>query len=143
MWLQYAYILASGTITITEAGADDKAKRLDERNKGLMFKNFEPFTDFISKINNTQIDNTKDLDTMMMTMMMMMMNLIEYSDDYLETFGSLQRCSKWHYNKFWIIWIKIKITRKTPAAGNARDVKIAVPLKYLSNIWKNFWNAFN
>ena len=60
-----------------------------------MFKNFEPFTDFISKINNTQIDNTKDLDTMMMTMMMMMMmNLIEYSDDYLETFGSLQRCSK-------------------------------------------------
>ena len=60
-----------------------------------MFKNFEPFTDFISKINNTQIDNTKDLDTMMMTMMMMMMmNLIEYSDDYLEIFGSLQRCSK-------------------------------------------------
>ena len=54
-----------------------------------MFKNFEPFTDFVSKINNTQ-----DLDTMMMTMMMMMMNLIEYSDDYLETFGSLQRCSK-------------------------------------------------
>ena len=92
-----AYILASGSITITDAGADDKAKRLDERNKGLMFKNFEPFTDFISKINNTQIDNTKDLDTMMMTMMMMMMmmmNLIEYSDDYLETFGSLQRCSK-------------------------------------------------
>ena len=89
-----AYILASGSITITDAGADDKAKRLDERNKGLMFKNFEPFTDFISKINNTQIDNTKDLDTMMMTMMMMMMNLIECSDDYLETFGSLQRCSK-------------------------------------------------
>ena len=59
-----------------------------------MFKNFEPFTDFISKINNTQIDNTKDLDTMMMTTTMMMMNLIEYSDDYLETFGSLQRCSK-------------------------------------------------
>ena len=59
-----------------------------------MFKNFEPFTDFISKINNTQIDNTKDLDTMMMTMMMMLMNLIESSDDYLETFGSLQRCSK-------------------------------------------------
>ena len=89
-----AYILASGSITITGTGADDKAKRLDERNKGLMFKNFEPFTDFVSKINNTQIDNTKDLDTMMMTMMMMMMNLIEYSDDYLETFGSLQRCSK-------------------------------------------------
>ena len=28
-----AYILVSGTITITGAGADDAAKRLDERNK--------------------------------------------------------------------------------------------------------------
>ena len=25
---------------------------------------------------------------------------------------------------------KIKITEKTPAAGNTKDVKIAVPLKY-------------
>ena len=43
-----AYILVSGTITITEAGADDAAKRLDERNKGAIFKNFAPFTDYIS-----------------------------------------------------------------------------------------------
>ena len=43
-----AYILVSGTITITEAGADDAAKRLDERNKGAIFKNFAPFTDCIS-----------------------------------------------------------------------------------------------
>ena len=28
-----AYILVKGTITITGAGADDAAKRLDERNK--------------------------------------------------------------------------------------------------------------
>ena len=28
---------------------------------------------------------------------------------------------------------KIKITGKTPAAGNTKDVEIIVPLKYLSN----------
>ena len=31
---------------------------------------------------------------------------------------------------------KIKITGKTPAAGNEKDVEIIVPLKYLSNIWR-------
>ena len=34
-----AYILACGTITITETGGDDAAKRADERNKGVIFKN--------------------------------------------------------------------------------------------------------
>ena len=47
-----AYILVSGTITIDSAGVDDAAKRLDERNKGVMYKNCAPFTDSISKINN-------------------------------------------------------------------------------------------
>ena len=31
---------------------------------------------------------------------------------------------------------KIKIKGKTPAAGNTKDVEIAVPLKYLSNFWR-------
>ena len=31
---------------------------------------------------------------------------------------------------------KINITRKTPSAGNTKDVKIAMPLKYLSNFWR-------
>ena len=31
---------------------------------------------------------------------------------------------------------KIKITGKTPAGGNTKDVEIAVPLKYLSNFWR-------
>ena len=47
-----AYILASGTVSITGTGADDHAKRLDERNKGVIFKNCAPFTDCISEINN-------------------------------------------------------------------------------------------
>ena len=45
-----AYILVSGTITITGAEADNEAKRLDERNKGVIFKNCAPFTDCISEI---------------------------------------------------------------------------------------------
>ena len=45
------YILAKGTITITGAGDDDDAaKRLDERNKGVIFKNCAPFTKYISRI---------------------------------------------------------------------------------------------
>ena len=31
---------------------------------------------------------------------------------------------------------KIKITGKTPAAGNTKDVEIMVPLKYLSSFWR-------
>ena len=30
----------------------------------------------------------------------------------------------------------MKITGKTPPAGNAKDVEIIVPLKYLSNFWR-------
>ena len=47
-----AYIL-KGTIIITGEGDDDAAKRLDERNKGVIFKNCAPFTKCISRINNT------------------------------------------------------------------------------------------
>ena len=31
---------------------------------------------------------------------------------------------------------KIKITGKTPADGNMKDVEVMVPLKYLSNFWR-------
>ena len=31
---------------------------------------------------------------------------------------------------------KVKITGKTPAADNEKDVEIMVPLKYLSNFWR-------
>ena len=47
------YILVSGTILISGAGADNAAKRTDERNKGVIFKNCATFTDCISERNNT------------------------------------------------------------------------------------------
>ena len=82
-----AYILVKGTITITGAGNDDAAKVLDERNKGVIFKSCAQFTKCISRINNTDIDNARDID-----IVMPMYNLIEYSDSYLQMCGSL-----WQY----------------------------------------------
>ena len=126
-----AYILVNGRITITGAWDDYAAKQLDERNKGVIFKNCAPFTKCISRINNTDIDNAKDID-----IVIPMYNLIEYSDSYSKTSGSL-----WQYYKdepndnitqFESFKSKIKITGKTPAAGNTKDVEIIVPLKYLS-----------
>ena len=38
------YILVKGTITITGAGDAAAARRADERNKGVIFKNCIPFT---------------------------------------------------------------------------------------------------
>ena len=72
-----AYILIKGTITTTDAGDDNATKRLDERNKGVIFKNCAPFTKCISIINNTDIDNAQEID-----IVMLMYNLIEYSDNY-------------------------------------------------------------
>ena len=47
-------------------------------------KNCAPFTDYISEINNKQVDNAKNIDVVMS-----MYNLIEYSDDYSKASGSL------------------------------------------------------
>ena len=72
-----AYILVKEKITITGAGADAATRQAHERDKGVGFKNCAPFTNCISEINNTQIDNAKDINTVMP-----MSNLIEYSDNY-------------------------------------------------------------
>ena len=130
-----ANILVKGTITITGAGNYDAAKRLHERNKGVMFKNCAPFTKFISRINNKDIDNAQDID-----IVMPMYNLIEYSDNYSKTTGSLWQCYKDDPNDNLTdsesFKSKVKITGKTPNNGNTKDVEIIVPLKYLSNFWR-------
>ena len=73
-------ILVSGTITAPNTGT---AANPNNRKK-IIIKNCAPFTDFISKINNTQIDNAKDID-----IVMSIYNLTEYSDTYSKTSGSL------------------------------------------------------
>ena len=52
-----SYILVKDTITITGAGDDVAARRADERDKGVTFKNCAPFTKCVSRINNTDKDN--------------------------------------------------------------------------------------
>ena len=52
-----------------------------------MFRNCVPFTNCISEINNTQVDNAKDL-----YVVMPMYNLIKYPNNYSKTSGSL-----WQY----------------------------------------------
>ena len=59
---------------------DDKKKR----DKKLSFKNIAPFRSCISKISNTFIDNTGDLD-----IVMLMYNLLEYRENYSMTSGCL------------------------------------------------------
>ena len=59
------YILVKGTITIEGEGADATARQADERDKGVAFKNCAPFINGMSEINNTQIDNAKDIDIVM------------------------------------------------------------------------------
>ena len=110
-------------------------KEQTKKNKWEIFKTFTLFTDSISEINNTQIDDAKDIDVVMP-----MYNLIEYSDNYSKTSGNL-----WQYYvdkpaatvpNSESFKSKIRIKRETPAAGNVKDVKISVPLKYLSDFWR-------
>ena len=82
-----AYILVKGNITVNNTAAGGAAA--NNTNKKVIFKNCAPFTNCISKINNTQIDNDEYTD-----IVMPMYNLIEYSDNYSKTSGSL-----WKYCK--------------------------------------------
>ena len=68
------YILVKGTITVNNRGT---AASTNNRNKKVIFKNCAPFNNCISKINNTQVDNAKNID-----IVMPMYNLTEYSGSY-------------------------------------------------------------
>ena len=101
----------------------------------MAFKNCAPFTNCINEINNAQVDNAKDID-----IVMLMYNLIEYSDNYAKTTGSL-----WQYFRDELndnlansesFKSKIKITGKTPNNDNEKDVEIMALLKHLSNVWR-------
>ena len=59
-----AYIFAERTLKITggPAAADAAARQAEKRNIQVILKTCAPFTDCVSKINNTHLDNAKDLD---------------------------------------------------------------------------------
>ena len=137
-----AYILVKGTITVNNTAAADAAA--NNTNKKVIFKNCTPFTNCISEINKTEVDNAKYID-----IAMPMYNLIECSDNYTKTSGSL-----WQYckdipavdnNNAIVNFVdknvtdsfnfKLKITSQT-GDGGTKNVEIMVPLKYLSNFWR-------
>ena len=111
----------------------------------MITKTCASFTNCISKMNNTQIDNTKDID-----IAMSMYILIDYSDNYFKSSGTL-----WHYDRYELFLnangaiddfvvdnnknasfkFKTKIAGRTEN-DDTNNVKIRVPLKYLSNFWR-------
>ena len=137
-----AYILVKGNTSVNNTGT---AAAPNNINKKVIFKNCEPFTNCISKINNTQIDSAEYID-----ILMTMYNLIEYSDNYSKTSGSL-----WQYckeipavdndgdnadfngvNATDSFNFETKITVQTGNNRRIDEVEIMIPLKNLSNFWR-------
>ena len=137
-----AYILVKGTISVTNTAAAGAGA--NNINRKVIFKNSAPFTNCISEINNTQIGNAKDID-----IVMPMYKLIEYSDNYAKTTGSIWQYSKDiparnDNNEITVFTrnsltdsfnFKVKFIVQTGSNGT-KDVEIMVPLKYLSNFWR-------
>ena len=71
------YIVIKRTITAESNNANNRTDKM------LIFKNNNSFRSFISKVNNTFINN-RDLD-----IVRSMSNLLEYSDNYSMTWTSL------------------------------------------------------
>ena len=112
----------------------------------MVFKNNALFINCISKINGVQIDNAEDLDVLMP-----MYNLLEYGKNYTKTTGSL-----WNYYRnepnsgtnnginysimgsksfdYKTSFIEDGVTHNNLTKN---DVKIVVPLKYLSSFWRS------
>ena len=76
------YALVSGTITVAALAVGQ-----GNNNIQVVFKNCALFINCITKLNNTQLDDSKDIDVVMP-----MYNLIEFTCNYSKTSGSL-----WQY----------------------------------------------
>ena len=130
-----AYILVKGTVIVNNTVAADADA--NNTNKKVIFKNCAPFTNFISETNNTQLDNAKDIEIVINAY-----KLLEYSDRYLKTSGSLWKYSKdlpavdnnnaiadlAENNLSDSFNFKVKVTRQTGYHGT-KNVELIVPLK--------------
>ena len=131
------YILVIGDITAT--GGNENTK--------VAFKNCAPFRKCVTHKNNEHVDSADNLD-----ITMPMYNLIEYSDNYSNTSGSLWQFTRDEsplnnnvnpddvsVNNSSSFKYKSNVFRSLTAAANEvfKNVKIAVPLKYLSNFWRS------
>ena len=134
-----AYILVTGNIAVKRRNDAD----IDDVELGLitqvLFKNCSPFKDCRTEINDTFVENADFIN-----ITMPMYNLIEYSDNYSDTSGSL-----WQFKRDEIInnadvtndnnapsfKYKASIIGNTENNRTKNRVKTAAPLKYLSSFW--------
>ena len=77
-------ILVKETITVLNTATASAAA--NKTNEKVIIRNCTPFNYCISKINNIQVDNTKDINVVMA-----MYKLIECSDNRSKTSGSLKQ----------------------------------------------------
>ena len=134
-----AYILVDGTNRATNAF---NATR-------LALKNCAPFTKCNLEINDEHVDTPENLD-----IVMSMYNLIEYSNNYQDSSATLYQCKRNEppeadavadltANNSNSLKYKIKllcnVTEVTGDAAGVRrlNVKVVVPLKYLSNFFRS------
>ena len=64
--------------------SDTATREKDEKNQRVTSKKYASFTDYISEINNAQVDNAKYLHVVMP-----LCNLVEYSKTYSQISGSI------------------------------------------------------
>ena len=132
-----AYILVDGTIRAAAANA----------NTRLVLKNCTPITKCNLEINDEHVDTAENLD-----IVMPMHNLIEYSDDYQDSSATLYQCNEppeappeadaaadLTANNSSSFKYKINLLGDPVHAGGIarRNVKVVVPLKYLSNFFRS------
>ena len=139
MWLYWCIYTLSEIITVPNIGA--KAKPNNEKN--IIIKNCPLFTNIISEINNTQIDNTKDIYKVMTMYDLVSDNssktsesLWQYYRDepFLDNNGAIADFPAGNNNSA-LFKFKAKMTDRTENDGT-KNVKIRVPLKYLSNFYE-------
>ena len=115
------YILVTGDIAVTGAVVD-AAGAQPQRKEKLNAATQVAFKNCTSEINDTFVDYANFIN-----IAMPMYNLIEYTDNYSDTSGSL-----WGFKRD-------EVANKAHVAnGTRKRVKIALPLKYLSNVWRSW-----
>ena len=127
------HILVTGNITFR--GNDTKAA----------FKNCAPFRKCRTEINETFVDEAEHI-----TIAMPMYNLIQYSGIYSDTSGSLWQFKRDEQPKenngnlsdvstdnSSSFKYKSNLIGTIPNGGRKNGIKIAVPLKHLSNFWRS------
>ena len=149
-----AYILVNGTITVTAAAGSNNIR--EKRNKPLILKNNAAFVSCITKMNNELTEDAEDLD-----IALPMYNLLQYSENYRKTIGSL--CNYYidelsddaddnNFNNIKVVnsnafKYKNEITGNTYNVNATADgydankegtqtIELAIPLKYLGNFWR-------